>query len=370
MNVVFVHDHKFRRVAGKLYSPGGLSNEILERYVSVFGSITVIGRIIEENTAASTYSLISNPNISILPSADLKEKCRQADAVIARLPSINGYKAVHYAKKFHKPYLVEVVGCTWDAYVNYGMKGKAAALPAYLLMRKCVKNAPYAVYVTKFFLQKRYPCKGTTAAISDVSLSDGVQTPKHEPYLPGGPLVLGTVAAVDVAYKGQSYIVRAIPMIKDRLGVDVIYKLVGAGNTENLRRVAQEAGVSSLVFEGTLPHDDVFAWLDTLDLYVQPSLVEGLSRAVIEAMSRGLPCILSNCGGNGELVDPEYLVTLKDKNRLAQLFADRICALVEQKQLQQVGEKNQQVALSQYGTAHLAQIRNDFYNLFKSFVNQ
>jgi glycosyltransferase involved in cell wall biosynthesis len=61
------------------------------------------------------------------------------------------------------------------------------------------------------------------------------------------------------------------------------------------------------VFFGSLPHDEVFDWLDTIDIYVQPSKQEGLPRAQIEAMSRGVPSFGSKAGGIPELLDREFI---------------------------------------------------------------
>lgn len=49
--------------------------------------------------------------------------------------------------------------------------------------------------------------------------------------------------------------------------------------------------------------------LDTCDIYVQPSLQEGLPRALIEAMSRGCPCIGARTAGIPELLPEECLTS-------------------------------------------------------------
>lgn len=60
---------------------------------------------------------------------------------------------------------------------------------------------------------------------------------------------------------------------------------------------------------GQMPHDKVFTWLDSIDIYAQPSRQEGLPRAMIEAMSRGIPCIGAKTAGIPELIDNKYIFT-------------------------------------------------------------
>ena len=79
--------------------------------------------------------------------------------------------------------------------------------------------------------------------------------------------------------------------------------MVGEGP---LRAEAQallaRAGVSALTW---LPGErsDVAKILRGLDCFVLPSLAEGISNTILEAMATGLPVIATNVGGNGELVD-------------------------------------------------------------------
>ena len=137
-------------------------------------------------------------------------------------------------------------------------------------------------------------------------------------------IVLGTIAAVDVRYKGQQYVIRALGKLKKQGITNYEYQLVGGGDQTYLKSVAEKYNVTEQVkFLGTIPHDKVFEWLDTIDIYVQPSSTEGLPRALIEAMSRGLPAFGSNVGGIPELLDSKFIFSKGRKK------VDEICNILQ-----------------------------------------
>ena len=59
MKLLFVHDHKFRKVGNAIYSTGGLNNEVLERYSKMVSQVTVIARILEEKQSENKWSKIT-----------------------------------------------------------------------------------------------------------------------------------------------------------------------------------------------------------------------------------------------------------------------------------------------------------------------
>ena len=77
-----------------------------------------------------------------------------------------------------------------------------------------------------------------------------------------------------------------------------------------MQTLAAEKGINKRVtFCGYLStREQVIEQLDQGDLFVLPSYQEGLPKAMIEAMARGLPCIGSNVGGIPELLPEEDMV--------------------------------------------------------------
>ena len=369
MKLLFVHGHKFRKIGKKIYSPGGLHDEILSRYVDLFGEVTVIGRIIEEDVAKPSYGEITNPHVHIKTNESMRQLISDADALVVRLPSPNGYRAIHIAKKLKKPYLVEVVGCIWDAYWNYSPKGKIVALPAMMIMKHSVKDASHAIYVSQEFLQSRYPCKGKSIGVSDVELQEMDEAVLNKRFVKireeNSKIIIGTTAAINVPYKGQEYVIRALREIRERTGKEVEYHLVGGGEPDRLKKVAQDYGVEEYVkFIGVLPHDKVFEFLDGIDVYAQPSRQEGLCRALVEAMSRGLPCVASKVGGNPELLNPDYIFSMKGDEAVVKRVADAICRIADPNTMKQEAERNFRHAQEYFERKTLEKRRNDFFRDF------
>jgi len=376
MNLLFVHSHKFRKIDGKIYTSGSFPVDVLIRYVEWYGNVTIAARIIEEKSIKRNYSVVNHPKIKIEDSSNLKRLVKTSDAIVVRLPSPNGYKAVYWARKYKKPYLVEVVACIWDAYWNYNMVGKLMALPAMKIMQKCVLSASHVLYVSQNFLQSRYPTRGIAVSVSDVELLEkDLSILEHRlnkiACKDMHKLVLGTVAAIDVPHKGQEYLIKAIKKIEDKLGIEVEYQMVGGGDKDRLYDIAKVNGVKDKIeFLGFMNHEEVFSWMDNIDIYVQPSFQEGLCRALVEASSRGLPCIASCAGGNPEIIDNAYIFSTKNKKAIPDLICDLVVMLFKKQNMEVEATKNFNRAVSVYERDMLKQRRNAFYGAFKNFVEE
>lgn len=337
MKLLFAHDHTFYKYKDVMYSTGGLSKIMLERYTKVFENVTVISRQKELDEYEEKLTIASTDKVKFVPVLNFKSiksfhniitvrklverEILSSDCVIARLPSSIGNVAVEMAKKHNIPYLIEVVACPWDSLWNHSIQGKFIAPISYLKLKALVKDAPYVIYVTREFLQKRYPTNGKHINCSNVSLQEisektlsnrirKINEKKIET-----SIILGTIGAVNVKHKGQQYIIEALGKLK-KLGVtNYEYQLVGGGNQEYLKKIAKEVGVTNQVkFLGLMSHAKIFEWLEEIDIYTQPSRQEGLPRALIEAMSKALPAIGANTAGIPELIDRKYIFSNSSKN--------------------------------------------------------
>ena len=214
------------------------------------------------------------------------------------------------AKKLNKPYLFENSGCAWDDMWNHSFFGKLLAPKAEHDEKIISRDAAFVVYVTEKWLQERYPTKGFSTYASNVILTeiDGRALENRIKKIKTGsnvPIVLGTTGGIDNKAKGQQYVLRAISKLKN---YDIKYEVVGSGTGNYLKKIAKKYGVEDkLVIKGQLTHEEVLSWLDSIDLYIQPSMQEGLPRSLIEAMSRACPAIGSTTGGIPELLNEKMI---------------------------------------------------------------
>lgn len=321
MKGIFIHDHKFPKKENNYFYSYGFDEEFFRRYKNIFVQFDVLGREVKSD---EDYGLKNNKiedDINFFTIKNYKEllnkgkrryiedAINRSDALIIRLPSILGLYSIIIANKNNKPYVIELVGCPWDAFWNMGFKKKFVAPFMKYFTKKAVSGSKYTVYVTDKFLQKRYPTKGHSIACSNVTI-DSIVDSSLENRLKklnkldlNKKIIIGTVGTVDSLYKGQQYVIKAMSKLKKE-GYSIEYHLVGGGNQEFLKKVARRNNVTGeVIFYGKIKHSEVFKWLLNIDLYVQPSDTEGLPRSVIEAMSVACPVIGSNAGGIPELID-------------------------------------------------------------------
>lgn len=388
MDLVFVYEDKIAQDSnGNYYTGSAFSQAVFDRYLQHFDHITLLMRRAkispDDTEALSRMNKLDTSRIDVVILPDLTESIKgffsiskrrkfkktiidnitPDRAVIIRAPSDSGRIAAAHCRKLGKPFLVEAVGCPWDSLWNHSISGKILAPFAWMKFRYTMRYATYAVYVTSKFLQGRYPTQGVSAAISDVELQ-----PMNEAVIEkrlqkikssNGKIKIATAAALHVAYKGQRYVIEALAKLKSQGNTGFEYHLAGGGDDTALKNLAERLGVSNqVVFDGSLPHDKMFDWLDTMDLYIQPSTVESMPRALIEAMSRGLPAFASRVGGMPDLLDESAIFEKKDVDGIAALLGS-----LNYEQMGKLASANFEHA-KEFQKELLEKKRYDFYEAF------
>lgn len=117
-------------------------------------------------------------------------------------------------------------------------------------------------------------------------------------------LVIGTVGRLD-PIKDHLTLLRAFEFaLRRRVPSDQEVHLVIVGAGEMRQELLDYVGKGQLDTYVTIAgaSDDVAQWLRRFDIFVLPSLNEGISNTILEAMATGLPVLASAVGGNPELV--------------------------------------------------------------------
>jgi glycosyltransferase involved in cell wall biosynthesis len=156
--------------------------------------------------------------------------------------------------------------------------------------------------------------------VSEEALAPGIDRAAARRRLdlsPDGP-VIGAVSRL-AWKKGVSHLLDAVPSLLEAVP-EVTVLLVGDGPLRgDLEAQAARLGVAGRVlFLG--PRRDASTLLPAFDVLVLPSVVEGMSNTLLEAMAARLPVVATDVGGNPEVVvdgETGFLVPPGDPGRLA-----------------------------------------------------
>lgn len=352
MNVTVFLEQRFKRLDdGSVWTDALFPYEFWTRYLDVFDAVTIVSRAEQVRQPPDKARRVDGEGVRLFPVPHylgpeqfltrlphIRARLRALDrdgAFILRVPSILAFLFLPRLKASggRYPYGVEVVAdpaltLSSTAISHWALPLFRAAHVAWL-KRSC-RHAAAAAYVTDRTLQDKYP---PAAGAFHTGCSDVILEPRDfadedataERSLSGNVVV--TVANMSVPYKGIDVLLRAARLCRDR-GRRLRLIVVGEGRLRPAyQELAAELGLGEDVeFTGALPAGRaVFEQLDRADLFALPSRAEGMPRALIEAMARGLPCVAARVGGVPELLDRECLVPPDAPEPLA----DKITAILD-----------------------------------------
>jgi glycosyltransferase involved in cell wall biosynthesis len=141
--------------------------------------------------------------------------------------------------------------------------------------------------------------------------------------------VIGSLGRLEKV-KGYDIFIKAINYCKVKGYNNIVCKVAGSGSErDNLLNIINRYNLNEeFILLGHV--DDVDSFLESLDIYVQPSLIESFGIAIVEAMQRGLPVIATNSGGVKEIIHDNINGLLFKSNDYEDL-GDKIINLIENK---------------------------------------
>lgn len=157
--------------------------------------------------------------------------------------------------------------------------------------------------------------------------TDGRAATRGNLGIAGNSPVIGTVAHFRNV-KGHKYLLEAAAKII-RNFPDAVFLWIGEGELEkDLRNTVKSRRLDANIrFLGY--RVDISALLEAMDIFVLPSVEEGMSNALLEAMAKKIPVIATDVGGNPEIVEHERSGLLVP-SRSPSALADAICRLLNQ----------------------------------------
>ncbi|MDZ4161073.1 MAG: glycosyltransferase family 4 protein [Burkholderiales bacterium] len=154
--------------------------------------------------------------------------------------------------------------------------------------------------------------------------------------------------------KAQHLLLEALATLRDQGMTNVHLTLVGDGpDAHSLRQRCQALRLDSqVVFTGALNQTEVAAAYAQADAFVLPSFAEGIPVVLMEAMSRGLPCLSTRTAGIPELIEDGVSGLLAAPSDVAGL-GERIRQLADSPALrQQLGQQGRERVTRDYHLGH------------------
>ena len=400
MNIVVISDaHFYRMPNGEVYTSEVYDRIFFGRFLNVFNSIYVVGRVHDVKNIDASYQRVDDEKINIWPLPDfyggigvimnilsLTKLCveyiRNGHIIILRAPGIVSIICGLICLLFKRSKVLgmEVIGDPWTLFDKGVVKSKFSSIAKYFEtygLKIIARNFNGVSYVTEKYLQQMYPCKATinakgiddyfTANYSSIILpDDSIKEPRVY-----DNNVFFNIVHVSANYtnygKGHIPLIRAINYIVDRGVKNIHLTFIGDGPyREKFEDEVKRLGIDKYVsFIGRLPNGlEVKKRISMSDIMVFPTVSEGLPRVLLEAMSEGLPCLSSPVCGIPEILEEKYLFAHDDYVG----FAEKIIYLMNNvKELNEMSKKNVEIA-GRYTETELQKRRDKFYSRLNSLA--
>jgi len=367
-------EHRFYEYSGHTYTKLAFSYEYWRDYLSHFDGVAVIARVQQIPSVEPGMVRVDGPGVTVEPIpyyVGPREFVSTIPALMSRM--------VMLAKKYdrfllrtgnvanllwllliikRKPYLREYPGNVWEGVVGFAGENLAIKSLAWFLHyfariqgRFSVANSFVSRYCEGLYGSKRPGYVFSSFALDEVS------TLKESFDIAEVGVRIISVGRLE-GEKGHASLIDAVGKLQSRCRV--VLEFVGDGSKLNqLRERAKMAGVEAVFLGAITDRGRLFEALSQADIFVIPSLTEGMPRALLEAMAVGLPCVGSRVGGIPEVLDEKFLYSPGDSFELACLI-ERLVADPDLRRQQ--GHRNRSLVRHRYSRQEMRAQKSAFWS--------
>jgi glycosyltransferase involved in cell wall biosynthesis len=348
LRIMVAIEQHFVEYRGAIYTDFAFAYPYWQEYLEVFDKVCPIARVRKLTTLPDGWQRADGPNVCFIPITEYRgfwDFLRKMPRVLfdclkatrgngCYLLRMGNISTLCWLWLFMgaRPYAFEAVGHGGQSVLTvknvkvFGLN-RLIAFVGHALAKIEAKFACCASYVSKY-VQGLYPTRNRNCewVFSSVNLDEqvitGARTAKQFQVEPFHIISVGRLEPE----KGHLVLVKAVEQLFRR-GYKLRATIIGPGTEiDNLQSYVERMGLSGIVgICGAIPWGpELFAMLDQANLFVLPSFTEGMPRALLEAMARGLPAVGSDVGGIKELLSEECRVAPKDDDALAEKIAEVI----------------------------------------------
>lgn len=239
-----------------------------------------------------------------------------------------GFISWLFFRKYKIPYIVSLRGADVPGYAERFSKIYKLLKP---LIKKIWKDASEVISNSEGL--KRLALESSRDQKIGI-IYNGVETKEFKPadrslasgseakLLKSNKFIITPGASRITARKGLKYLVEAVEKLAKN-HPEIRLEIIGDGSErKNLEAQVTDSEISDKVkFAGVVPHNETAKFYQRANIFVLPSLNEGMSNAMLEALASGLPVITTDTGGTRELVRDGingFYVRMRDGRDIAQ----------------------------------------------------
>lgn len=220
----------------------------------------------------------------------------------------------------------------------------------------------------RFIYEVGIPKKDVYTIPNALTITTGQETTADKLNILKGKFKIGTIGRLTYQKDPLLFVDIANAVIKQN--PDVYFYFLGAGFHDHLKQQVEEkikeyAIANNVMFLNKGDHAGALDFLRQLDIFLLPSLYEGLPYALLEAMLAGVPCVVSKCDGNNDVISNNI-------NGFSCLgceeFSETILQLIDDPEMaRSIGEKGKQFVMQKHDMRNAIHLLENIYTEMASF---